>query len=79
MGRAWTSIYIFLCKYRLVASHLHQINSTTMQAAASTNTITNTATPTSRPASVDELSSPADKNYYHFLTGKVKSILPESS
>ena len=34
-----------------------------MQAAASTNTITNTATPASRPGSADEPSSPADKNY----------------
>jgi len=63
MRRAWTSIYIFLCKYRLVASHLHHISSATMQAAASTNTITNTATPASRPGSVDEPSLPADKNY----------------
>ena len=42
-------------KYRLVASHLHQTYSTTMQAAARTNIITNTATPASRPESVDDL------------------------
>jgi len=42
-------------QYRLVASYLHHINSTTLQAAARTNIITNTATPVSTSESVDDL------------------------